>query len=83
MAAIEHIGVPTSGGDCAGLNAVSRAVVHRAVLGYGRRIVGIEQGMHRLLARPPGAQNPTIERFDGTLLRQAGTILGSTDKDDQ
>ena len=82
MAAIERIGILTSGGDCAGLNAVLRAVVHRAVLGYGWQVVGIEQGTHGLLARPPGAQNLTIERFDGTLLRQAGTILGSTNKGD-
>ena len=83
MAAIERIGVPTSGGDCAGLNAALRTVVHRAVPGYGWRVVGIEHGAHRLLARPPGAQNPTIDRVDGTLLRQAGTILGPTDKGDQ
>jgi 6-phosphofructokinase len=33
MARIERIGILTSGGDCAGLNAVIRAVVHRAVEG--------------------------------------------------
>ena len=30
-----RVGLLTSGGDCAGLNAVIRAVVKRAVLGYG------------------------------------------------
>ena len=29
------IGILTSGGDCAGLNAAIRAVVSRAVQGYG------------------------------------------------
>jgi len=32
------IGVLTSGGDCAGLNAVIRAIVARAVEGYGGRV---------------------------------------------
>ena len=35
------IGVLTSGGDCAGLNAVIRAVTHRAIEGYGWRVLGI------------------------------------------
>ena len=35
------IGLLTSGGDCAGLNAVIRAVVNRAVQGYGWRVFGI------------------------------------------
>ena len=30
MVAAKRIGILTSGGDCAGLNAVIRAVVHRA-----------------------------------------------------
>ena len=32
MADIRRIGILTSGGDCAGLNAVLRAVTHRAVV---------------------------------------------------
>jgi len=36
--AIERIGILTSGGDCAGLNAVIRAVVHRAIQGYGWQV---------------------------------------------
>src|SRR5947199_8455293 len=45
------IGVLTSGGDCAGLNAVIRAVVARAILGYGWRVLGLHQGTHGLLRR--------------------------------
>ncbi|MEW2632975.1 6-phosphofructokinase, partial [Streptomyces sp. NPDC048389] len=30
-----RIGVLTSGGDCPGLNAVIRSVVHRAVVDHG------------------------------------------------
>ena len=36
--AIERIGILTSGGDCAWLNAVIRAVVHRAIQGYGWQV---------------------------------------------
>lgn len=35
-----RIGILTSGGDCAGLNAVIRAVTLRAVLGYGFEVWG-------------------------------------------
>ena len=38
-----RIGLLTSGGDCAGLNAVIRAVVKRAVLGYGWQVLGIRR----------------------------------------
>jgi len=74
----KRIGVLTSGGDCAGLNAVLRAVVHRAVLGLGWEVVGIEQGTLGLMDRPIRARPLTVEEFDGTLLRRGGTILGST-----
>ena len=43
MTETKKIGLLTSGGDCAGLNAVLRAVVHRAVEGYGWEVYGIEQ----------------------------------------
>ncbi len=82
MADVKRIGVLTSGGDCAGLNAVLRAVVHRAVLGYGWEVVGIEQGTLGLLARPPRARVLDLAEFDGTHLRQGGTILGTTNKGD-
>ena len=82
MAEVERIGILTSGGDCAGLNAVLRAVVLRAIEGYGWQVMGIRQGTHGLLARPPEAQalDPTL--FTGQLLRTGGTILGTTNKGD-
>ena len=82
MSAIRRIGILTSGGDCAGLNAVLRAATHRAILGYGWEIIGIEQGTRGLMQRPPRARPLTVAEFDGTLLRQGGTILGSTNKGD-
>ncbi|MFE6853881.1 6-phosphofructokinase, partial [Streptomyces sp. NPDC057674] len=35
-----RIGVLTSGGDCPGLNAVIRSVVHRAVVDHGDEVIG-------------------------------------------
>lgn len=77
-----RLGVLTSGGDCAGLNAALRAVVHRAIEGYGWEVVGIEQGTRGLMERPPRARKMGLDVFDGTLMRQGGTILGTTNKGD-
>ena len=82
MAPIKRIGILTSGGDCAGLNAVIRAVAHRAISGYGWQVLGIRNGTAGLLARPVEAAEVTLELFGGTLLRQGGTILGTTNKGD-
>src|SRR3546814_20016703 len=40
----KRIGVLTSGGDCAGLNAALRAVVLRAAGHYGWDVIGIRNG---------------------------------------
>ncbi len=82
MAEIRRIGILTSGGDCAGLNAALRAVVYRAVDGYGWEVVGIHQGTAGLLARPVDAEVLEKSQFTGMLLRTAGTILGTTNKGD-
>jgi|SRR5690554_1847043 len=80
MGKSRKIGVLTSGGDCAGLNATIRAVVHRAVTGYGWHVVGIHKGTAGLLSRPVEAESLDLARFQGDLLRRAGTILGTTNK---
>lgn len=77
-----RLGVLTSGGDCAGLNAVIRAVVHRAVEHYGCRVFGIHDGTHGLLDRPIRYQELDLQLFSGTILRSGGTILGTTNKGD-
>ncbi|MBT3992116.1 MAG: ATP-dependent 6-phosphofructokinase [Rhodospirillaceae bacterium] len=76
------IGVLTSGGDCAGLNAVIRAVVHRAIEGYGWRVLGINDGTHGLMASPPRFEELSLRLFTGNILRLGGTILGTTNKGD-
>ena len=48
----KKIGIFTSGGDCAGLNAVMRAAVLRAE-SLGWQVVGIENGTSGLLQDPP------------------------------
>ncbi len=75
-----RLGLLTSGGDCAGLNAILRAVVQRAIQGYGWQVVGIREGTQGLLSRPPDAAELDLSIFDGTLLRQSGTILGTTNR---
>ncbi|MGF1561006.1 MAG: ATP-dependent 6-phosphofructokinase [Geminicoccaceae bacterium] len=74
-----RIGVLTSGGDCAGLNAAIRAVVKRAVIGYGWQVFGIHHSTHGFAERPVDAIELTPETTAGLLVR-GGTILGSTNK---
>jgi phosphofructokinase-like protein len=76
------IGLLTSGGDCAGLNAVIRAVVARAVHGYGWRVYGIRQGTSGLLRRPVDAVELDPRTTGAGILRLGGTVLGTTNRGD-
>ena len=78
----KRIGVLTSGGDCAGLNAAIRAVVHRAIEGYGWSVTGIHQGTRGLMERPLSTEDLTLSLFTGNILRMGGTILGTINKGD-
>ena len=75
------IGVLTSGGDCAGLNAVIRAVTASAA-GRGWEVLGLCNGHHGLLQSPPGVMPLTADNVRGDLLRAGGTVLGTTTKGD-
>jgi 6-phosphofructokinase 1 len=79
-AGIKRIGVLTTGGDCAGLNAAIRAVVRRAVGHYGLEVLGIHQGTNGLMEDPPRAETLTLSMSDAGLLRAGGTILGSVNR---
>ncbi|MFC7219011.1 6-phosphofructokinase [Streptomyces polyrhachis] len=70
-----RIGVLTAGGDCPGLNAVIRSVVHRAVVGRGDEVIGFEDGFAGLLEGR--YRKLDIEAVSGILAR-GGTILGSS-----
>jgi 6-phosphofructokinase 1 len=74
-----RIGLLTSGGDCAGLNAVIRAVTLRAVLGHGFEVWGIREATHGLLQRPVAAERLTPDSVKG-ILHLGGTILGTTNR---
>lgn len=70
-----RIGVLTSGGDCPGLNAVIRSVVHRGVVDHGDEVIGFQDGWKGLLE---GLYRPLpLESVSGILAR-GGTMLGSS-----
>ncbi|MCC5899355.1 MAG: ATP-dependent 6-phosphofructokinase [Phormidium sp. GEM2.Bin31] len=74
----KRIGILTSGGDCAGLNAAIRGVV-RCANQQGWEVLGICQATNGLMADPPNAIPLTIANVDPILTR-GGTILGTTNK---
>ncbi|MEB3701899.1 6-phosphofructokinase I [Candidatus Bealeia paramacronuclearis] len=76
----KRLGVLTSGGDCAGLNAVIRAVTLRATQGYGWQVFGIKQGTMGLMSRPVEAVPLNSDVVDVSLIRQGGTFLGTTNR---
>jgi ATP-dependent phosphofructokinase / diphosphate-dependent phosphofructokinase len=82
VAAQKTIGILTSGGDCGGLNAVLRAVANRAIEGYGWRVIGIRDGTMGLLRRPLDVEEIDLERVGLAVMRQGGTVLGTTNKGD-
>lgn len=75
----KKIGILTSGGDCAGLNAVIRAAVHKAAL-LGWEVYGILDGTAGLLEKEPQVRLLTPGEMDSNILRMGGTILGTTNK---
>lgn len=81
MAERKRIGVLTSGGDCAGLNAAIRAIVNRAIRAYDWEVFGIRQATYGLMADPPQALVLDIKQVDA-ILTAGGTMLGTTNKGD-
>jgi len=70
-----RIGVLTSGGDCPGLNAVIRSVVHRAVVDHGDEVIGFRDGWKGLLECD--YLKLDLDAVSGILAR-GGTVLGSS-----
>ncbi|WP_407561283.1 6-phosphofructokinase [Streptomyces sp. 184] len=70
-----RIGVLTAGGDCPGLNAVIRSVVHRAVAGHGDEVIGFEDGFKGLLE---GRYSKLDLNAVSGILARGGTVLGSS-----
>jgi ATP-dependent phosphofructokinase / diphosphate-dependent phosphofructokinase len=71
------IGVLTSGGDCAGLNAVIGAIARHAVDSYGWRVLGITDGTLGLTDTPRRYCELRPERLSAPLLHSGGSFLGS------
>ena len=76
---VNRIGILTGGGDCAGLNAVIRAVVKKATLDYDCEVFGVEDGYEGLISN-------RIRRLEyrdvSGILTLGGTILGTSNKAD-
>lgn len=80
MNKIKRIGVLTSGGDCAGLNAVIRAVVNSAAQ-YGWEVYGIHNGTDGITETPHQYEVLTVHNFSDTPWpRLSGSYLGSLNK---
>jgi len=75
---INKIGILTGGGDCPGLNAVIRAVVKSAILQYGWKVMGIEDGFEGLLIH--GKVRPLLFDHVKDILDKGGAILGSSNR---
>ncbi len=77
---VKKIAILTSGGDCAGLNAVIRAVTLRAHNKYNWEVYGIKDGTLGLLKDPLDVIKLEPKNFEGSLMRMGGTFLGSNNK---
>ena len=77
---VKKIGILTSGGDCAGLNAVVRAVTLRAINEYKWKVYGIKDGTLGLLSNPIDVIELKTSHFNGDLMRKGGTFLGTNNK---
>lgn len=74
-----RIGLLTGGGDCAGLNAVIRAVTKPAVLEHGIEVLGIEDGYLGLIEKRFRVLSDPIV---SGILSRGGTILGTSNRAD-
>jgi 6-phosphofructokinase 1 len=77
---MKKIGILTSGGDCGGLNAAVRSIFYRAKDKYNMEVFGIRDGTVGLMQRPVAYIPLDYQTFSGSLLRQGGTFLGTTNK---
>jgi ATP-dependent phosphofructokinase / diphosphate-dependent phosphofructokinase len=78
MKKIRKLGILTGGGDCPGLNAVIRAVVHAAQRQHGIKVCGIMDGYSGLIRRT--VCELQLADVSGILPR-GGTILGTSNRD--
>ncbi|MCA9393731.1 MAG: ATP-dependent 6-phosphofructokinase [Candidatus Omnitrophica bacterium] len=72
-----RIGILTGGGDCAGLNAVIRAVTKKAILEQGYEVFGYEDGYEGVIHN---RYRPLAFDDVSGILTLGGTILGTSNK---
>ena len=70
-----RVGVLTGGGDCPGLNAVTRAVVRTACYRYGGKVIGIFDGFDWLIWPERNKEMSPYQTCG--ILPRGGTILGT------
>jgi 6-phosphofructokinase 1 len=70
-----NVAILTGGGDCPGLNAVIRAVVHKGIGDYGWEVTGVRMGWRGLLEKDTRPLD--LEAVSG-ILPVGGTILGTS-----
>lgn len=73
---VKKIGIITSGGDCAGLNAAIRGVVFSATC-KGWEVIGIYDSTDGIFSRPMRYKPLTVADFDFPYASLGGTMLGS------
>jgi ATP-dependent phosphofructokinase / diphosphate-dependent phosphofructokinase len=78
MGTLGKIGLSNGGGDCPGLNAVTRAVVRTTYFCYGGKVMGIFDGFDGLIW-PEKSKELSPKHIRGILPR-GGTILGTTNR---
>jgi phosphofructokinase-like protein len=70
-----RIAILTGGGDCAGINAVIRAVAKKAILEYGLEVVGIKDGYNGAIHN----RHQKLHYSDVSgIITLGGTILGTS-----
>ena len=76
---MKRIGILTSGGDCAGLNAAMRSIFYRAKK-YNMEVLGIKDGTLGLIQRPVNFIELNYQIVSDAVFREGGTFLGTTNK---
>lgn len=75
----KRIGILTSGGDCAGLNAAIRAATHAAIE-RGWEVLGIVNSTDGFFTEPYDVVKLDRKTVDGFTMRAAGTMLGTSSR---
>lgn len=77
MSEVQKILLMTGGGDAPGLNAVIRAAVKRAIIGFGWEVVGSVEAFNGILDDPMRLMKLDLNSVRGLLMR-GGTMLGTS-----